>query len=286
MFAPGLMIDDPTAGSPLSGTKIHIQDFLQARYFAMFQTLVSHIGDIPGVLGFEMMNEPHPGYIGMDSLHTFNYNTDLHLGEFPSPLQSFALGDGHAVKVPIYVRSFPFPTRRSGSKLVNEECVQVWKTRAGDEGSPASKSNKSRCIWAKEGVWAWDNEKNKPVVLKDGYFSKHPEGRKVDFYQDFYWPFVKRWEEDMLIWTPKKAIAGPSEARRKMIHVEGLPNEFCPKWPEDVRPDNLVFSPHWYDLHSMFTKKFGNMTVNVQGLSRVSLRIFHFTPDTYTGILV
>jgi hypothetical protein len=26
------------------------------------------------------MNEPHPGYINVQSLHSFNYNTDLHLG--------------------------------------------------------------------------------------------------------------------------------------------------------------------------------------------------------------
>lgn len=25
------------------------------------------------------MNEPHPGYINLESLHSFNYNTDLHL---------------------------------------------------------------------------------------------------------------------------------------------------------------------------------------------------------------
>lgn len=26
-----------------------------------------------------MINEPHPGYINLSSLHSFNYNTDLHL---------------------------------------------------------------------------------------------------------------------------------------------------------------------------------------------------------------
>jgi hypothetical protein len=29
-----------------------------------------------------------------------------------------------------------------------------------------------------------------------------------------------------------------------------------------------VFAPHWYDLNTMFTKKLGFMTVNVQGLAR------------------
>lgn len=32
----------------------------------------------------------------------------------------------------------------------------------------------------------------------------------------------------------------------------------------------MVFAPHFYDLHSLFTKSYGNFTVDVQGLSRVS----------------
>ena len=28
-----------------------------------------------------MMNEPHRGYIDLPSLHGFDYNTDLHLGD-------------------------------------------------------------------------------------------------------------------------------------------------------------------------------------------------------------
>jgi hypothetical protein len=32
-----------------------------------------------------MMNEPHPGYINVQSLHSFNYNTDLHLGPIREP---------------------------------------------------------------------------------------------------------------------------------------------------------------------------------------------------------
>lgn len=34
----------------------------------------------------------------------------------------------------------------------------------------------------------------------------------------------------------------------------------------------MVYTPHWYDLNALFNKAFGDFTVNVQGLSRVSLR--------------
>jgi hypothetical protein len=40
------------------------------------------------------MNEPHPGYIGVKSLHYFDQIKHLHFGAAPSALQSFALASG------------------------------------------------------------------------------------------------------------------------------------------------------------------------------------------------
>lgn len=33
----------------------------------------------------------------------------------------------------------------------------------------------------------------------------------------------------------------------------------------------MVYAPHWYDLNALFTKAFGDFSVNVQGLSRVCI---------------
>jgi hypothetical protein len=40
----------------------------------------------------------------------------------------------------------------------------------------------------------------------------------------------------------------------------------------------MVYAPHWYDLNSLFNKAFGDLTVNVQGLSRgmFPLKAFHW----------
>ena len=35
-----------------------------------------------------MMNEPHPGYIGLPSLNAFDYNTDLHLSHVRESITS------------------------------------------------------------------------------------------------------------------------------------------------------------------------------------------------------
>jgi len=74
----------------------------------------------------------------------------------------------------------------------------------------------------------------------------------------------------------------------KLVFLEAIPNEvrslhftrskwtlnlsqFCPKsWTEDRRPSNMVYAPHWYDLNALFSKAFGDFSVNVQGISRVS----------------
>ncbi len=138
--------------------------------------------------------------------HHQNYNTDLHLGDFPSALQSFALGDGHAMHIRHYTRSWPHPTRNSRAELVNPKQVSVWKTG---------------CPWAREGVWAWDRDAKTPVVLREGYFAKKASGENIDFYKDCYWPFVKRWET--MIKNKTSSLSG--DGLGKMAMVEGVPNE-------------------------------------------------------------
>ncbi|KAK4685812.1 hypothetical protein P7C73_g4320, partial [Tremellales sp. Uapishka_1] len=221
------------------GSKVNIQQYLQDAFLGAYGKLVEAVGDLDCVMGFELMNEPHPGFIGLPSIHEWNYNTDLHLGPFPSPLEAISLGSGHPTLVANYVRTFPFPTRVSGKTLANPTGVSVWK--AG-------------CPWEKAGVWKWSKQKGKAVALKEDYFKLDKGG----FYADFYFPFVGRWKEMM----EEKGMGG------KCQFVEVLPNEYCPAWPEVARPSNFVFAPHWYDLNALFKKQFGFMSVNVQGLSR------------------
>ncbi|GLB39597.1 hypothetical protein LshimejAT787_0701070 [Lyophyllum shimeji] len=46
-----------------------------------------------------MMNEPRRGYIDLQSFHSWDYNTGLHLSYYPTALQSFRLGAGHRTEV-------------------------------------------------------------------------------------------------------------------------------------------------------------------------------------------
>lgn len=82
-----------------------------------------------------------------------------------SALQSFALGAGHSVEVPHYVRSWPLPTRVSRRIKRNEENESVWRATGPTQG---------RCIWEMHGVWDWDEGNRVAVALRENYFKIHP----------------------------------------------------------------------------------------------------------------
>lgn len=87
-------------------------------------------------------------------------------------------------------------------------------------------------------MWRWSEQKGKAVALQEDYFKK---GGMKGFYEDHYWPFVKRWEA--VVASASKGKAAGTKALMRM--VEAVPNEFCPLWPENARPSNFVYAPHW-----------------------------------------
>jgi hypothetical protein len=168
---------------------VPIQDFLQSAYFKCYAHLAARMKDagnflwliigVKNVIGIEVMNEPHPGYISLPKItETFNQESNLNLGASPSALQSFASGDGNAVCVDHWIKWWPRPTKKQGTEVINEGEESVW---LNDKG----------CIWKRAGVW--ETRDGKPVALIDDYFTKDPKtGVVVDFLQDFYMPFVKK----------------------------------------------------------------------------------------------
>ncbi|KAJ7059224.1 glycoside hydrolase [Mycena amicta] len=244
-FASKLLVKDR------HGKEVPVQQFLQDAYLDMSVMLAKAVGDLDAVIGFEMMNEPHRGYIELKSLHEFDYNTDLHLSYIPSALQSFQLGAGHPTSVSSWTRSFPMPTRKTGEAVLNTNGRKAWRPEGPTFGE---------CLWAIHGVWGWDKNKDMAVVLRENYFTKHPAtGDKIDWYTDFYYPFLQKWVGRVRDVT----------AQEKLAFVEAIPNEFCPaSWTPERRVPNMVYAPHWYDLNALFQKAFGDFTVNVQGLSR------------------
>jgi hypothetical protein len=82
--------------------------------------------DCESVVGFETMNEPHPGYIGLENINHWNELKDLHLGDAPNAIQGFLLGQGIPQTVNVYARSWPWPTRKIKTRVVNEAKQSAW----------------------------------------------------------------------------------------------------------------------------------------------------------------
>lgn len=198
------------------------------------------------VLGFETMNEPHPGYVGKRDLTKWDPRKELHFGFVPTALQSFALGDGIPQLVDHFVRHWPHPTKKDSEKILNPNGKRAWLP-----GHP--------CVWREAGVWTLGDD-GKPALLRKDYFSKMPAtGLAVSFDQDFYLPFVEKFAASI------KAVM-----KNAFIFLSPVPNEPPPVVSKGSIQD-AVFSPHWYDLDSTFKKRFtGLLTYNVPELSKVS----------------
>ncbi|KAI8049419.1 glycoside hydrolase superfamily [Gilbertella persicaria] len=221
-----------------------VQQFLNDCFVNCYHHLATCFADLEAVMGFEFMNEPHPGYIGLEQLDAFDPITNLIFGDSPTPLQSFALGDRIPQKVGVYIKSWPFPTKKSHERIMNPRRLSAWT---------------SECVWKEHGVWKPDEITGDPVLVDSQYFAKDPAtGRPVSFYDDFYKPLVNRYAKTI-----------QSVKQDWYCLVEPLANERAPVYTKEDHHHNIIFSPHWYDLNCVFYKKFnGRMTHDVQCLQR------------------
>lgn len=176
-----------------------IQEYLQRHYCQAFAHLVRRLCRHPALLGVEVMNEPHPGYVGLKSLHEWDHARELIFGDAPSALQSMALGDGIAQEVGVWERSWPFPTRLSHHRWINKEGERAWR-------------KETPCPWRAHGVWDMVGEgKGEVKALRPDYFSMDPRtGQAIDFNQDFFLPFIRRYQEAIHeAWTNALIILCP-----------------------------------------------------------------------------
>ncbi|EST08057.1 Glycoside hydrolase, family 5 [Kalmanozyma brasiliensis GHG001] len=272
--------------------QVGLQTFLQNSYIEAFGALADRLLPLEACLGFEPMNEPHRGLINLHDFHAWNYDTDLHIGHYPSLIQALALGSGYKQNVKFYVKSWPFPTRVSHRATIDPKGKSCWlpSSRTSNGVSNADK-DQGMCIWRAHGVWEWDESKQVPVVLQYDYFEKDHrqgrEGQRIEWYRDCFAPFLKRFSDRV-------------NRSKAFTFVEPVPNEFVPPWiPARVIEDpnlaaeykqaaynqkyatktlidtprpggeaRFVYAPHFYDLNVVFSRAHAWMSVNVQGLSR------------------
>lgn len=214
-FAPRLTVDGSS-----------IQDYLQERYLGAIGAVARRLAGSPNLIGYDLMNEPLPGYIGCEDLTA--PPGEPRIGAIPSPLQSMALGAGIPQGIAVY-RFGATGSHRRGSRLLNPHGVSLWR-----EGKP--------CIWREHGVWEVGPE-GLPRLLRPDYF-RTVHGRRVDFSTDYYRPFLDRCSERLRSIHPASLIF--LEPAVGVGHVAPLP----------ATGRGIVSAPHWYDGVLLMLKDF------------------------------
>lgn len=214
-FAPRTCVDD-----------LSIQDYLQQHYFNAMRQVAQAVAGCRNVIGFEVMNEPSRGYIGLKDLN--DSEAILRVGETPTPWQGIQLASGYPQRVDVMQRNLFF-AYRSGRRWLNTACTRAWLP--GRE-----------CIWREHGVWDLDSQ-GKPRLLKPGYFASTPR-RAAKFSEQFFKPFINGFARAIRTVLPDMPIG---------FHVEvGKPP---PLWDaQDAQ--NIFYSPHWYDGTVLILKRF------------------------------
>jgi Glycoside hydrolase family 5 C-terminal domain/Cellulase (glycosyl hydrolase family 5) len=213
-FAPQVKIDSVSA-----------QDYLQAHYINAIKQVALKLKGLPNVIGFDTFNEPGAGYIGMTDLNAFGL---LKNGVMPTPFEGMVLGAGNAIEVDRYEFALT-GSELKGKVLVNPNRFSAWKEATND-------------IWKTARVWS-ENAQGKPELLNPDYFSIF-KGSKVDFSENYFRPFVRRFKEAM-----------HSVDESWLIFAEPALFHKMPKFSEH-EAERLVNAGHWYDAATLLTKEY------------------------------
>jgi hypothetical protein len=213
-FAPRTHID----GAPA-------QLYLQRHYIDSVRQVAQRVSGQSHVIGYDTLNEPMPGYIGLRELTAAP--GPLRIGYAPSPFESMLLGSGIACEVDEWRMTF-LGARRIGRRLLNPSGVRAWLPEAG-------------CIWLANGVWKVD-ESGSGVLLRPDHFCA-VGGREVDFSQDYLKPFALALAKGIRSVHPQATIFLETEPRRSP-----------PIWAGED-PSGFVYAPHWYDALTLLMKE-------------------------------
>jgi hypothetical protein len=203
---------------------VPVQQYLQSHYFKAMQQVALRLKDMPNVVGYDTLNEPSRGHLGKRSLTT-TAEYRLKNGPTPTPYQSMLLGWGFPQVVEEW-RLSPAGNHQIGMVSLSTGGRRAW--RAG-----------ANCVWRANGVWDIDAA-GTPHLLRPTHFDG------IDFHEDCLRPFMNAYAEAIRAVDPKALI---------FIEADALGNDHPPQWGHSDA-GNIVFTPHWYDGLTLFTKRY------------------------------
>jgi aryl-phospho-beta-D-glucosidase BglC (GH1 family) len=217
-FAPSCIIDGQ-----------NVQDYLQSHYIDAFKQIAFRTKGLTHVLGFDSLNEPTIGFIGL-KLDGSNINLKETIGYSFTPINAILTGAGYTQKVPFKeVKGLGIKETRCDE--INPKKISCWINGFED-------------IWKKEGAYTL-NENGKPIIINNDYFVERNK-KKVNYFRDYLSLFIRRYSEELRSINPDTIIfyEGPAET---ILKGEGI---------NFVLPSNVVNAPHWYDVATMGLHRF------------------------------
>lgn len=231
---------------------LNIQDYLQGHFIAAcryFAQKIHDAGDLEDevVVGWETVNEPHRGLIGVQDISVIPPEQQLQLGTSPTAFQAILTGSGRACEVATWGFG-GFGPYQTGRELVDPEGESAWLPADYDDSKygwtrdPGWKLGE--CIWAQHGVWDPSSDK----LLKQDYFSANPTTGEPLNYDKFTNTYFMNWYR-----AYRDAI--------RSVWPESI--MFCQPPILEVPPDlkgtvdddpNMVHAVHFYDGLTIMTK--------------------------------
>ena len=217
-FAPKTRIDGMSA-----------QDFLQGHYIRAMQEIMRALKEEPNVIGFDTLNEPSNGYVGLDDLRKSPY--PIPQGYHMTGFEGMLLGAGFSRRIDLFSLPFIF----NHTVLMNPDKKTVWQSPELD-------------VWRQNGVWEIGPD-GQPKLLRPHHF-KTPKG--FDFIKEYMTPFFIKVGEAVRKEIPDLIVfAEPHIDPRQPVHQHAPAKEL-----RDSIDGSLGWAPHFYDASTLVLKTY------------------------------
>ncbi len=214
----------------------NVQDYLQGAYLGCMGQVAERLRGMAHVVGFDTLNEPGLGWLG----YPMNYRhlaadainpVAPRVGPALTPLQGLMMLQGLAVEAPQLLRNIETSrTEVTGTVTLNAHRERVWLP--GKE-----------CPFEAAGAYRLNGAT--ATTLREDYFQADAAG-SIEAYRDGMGPFfntvaraIRDYRDDWLVFVEIDPFGGMSG--------KGLPTPL---------PERSVNAAHWYDVKTLFFKRF------------------------------
>ncbi|KAH9465514.1 hypothetical protein Pst134EA_013397 [Puccinia striiformis f. sp. tritici] len=248
---------------------VNIQDYLQYHFLEAYRRLamkIESVGDLldETVIGWDSINEPNHGYLGLHNLMAIPDEVPLRIGPTPTGYQGLKMGMGMACKLENY-KFGPIGPQRDGTVIVDPKGKRAWLDPSAEPDGLSGYGWRrdpgwllGTCIWAQHGIWDPETD----TVLQPNYFNQCRQDitKPADFAALYWRPHLNAYCHMI-----------------RQIHPEAILFVHPPVFeiPPNLSPTLLpilehrsVFSSHFYDGLTLVTKHWNWFNADALGILR------------------